>query len=288
MRFASQEFFNHLKSELQDENGDVKIYDDISKMIERETKWKLLNSVDKEEDREDILQEIKMAVIKGLPNYILNSETLHEAQRQTWLNAIVEHKISNWRKKPDNGKHDSIDRTVKDEGGNEYFPKELEKATASMQNEPESIHMDETISEAFGSVLHDIFSINVSPERLIGFVYSKMIIPRMIQSKYSGKPTEAEKILRNVTLYEIYDNIVADFKGVFCSNIDETVFAPLKEKLNIRQKDGSLVGNRRFNLTVRQIVDGSNRINQKVQDMYKVYLERLEGEMSFEDKTHKF
>ena len=62
----------------------------------------------------------------------------------------------------------------------------------------------------------------------------------------------------------------------------------MKEKLNIRQKDGSLVGNRRFNLTVRQIVDGSNRINQKVQDMYKVYLERLEGEMSFEDKTHKF
>ena len=78
MRFASQEFFNHLKSELQDENGDVQIYADISKMIERETKWKLLNSVDKEEDREDILQEIKMAVIKGLPNYILNSETLHE------------------------------------------------------------------------------------------------------------------------------------------------------------------------------------------------------------------
>ena len=145
MRFASQEFFNHLKSELQDENGDVQIYADISKMIERETKWKLLNSVDKEEDREDILQEIKMAVIKGLPNYILNSETLHEAQRQTWLNAIVEHKISNWRKKTDNGKHDSIDRTVKDESGNEYFPKELEKATASMQNEPESIHMDETI-----------------------------------------------------------------------------------------------------------------------------------------------
>lgn len=98
-----------------------------------------------------------MAVIKGLPNYILNSETLHEAQRQTWLNAIVEHKISNWRKKPDNGKHDSIDRTVKDESGNEYFPKELEKATASMQNEPESIHMDETISEALESVLHDIF-----------------------------------------------------------------------------------------------------------------------------------
>lgn len=288
MRFASQEFFEHLKSELQDENGDEHIYKDLCDMIESETRWKLFNSVEGKENRRDVLQEIKMAVVKGLPEYILNSETMLEAQRQSWLNSIVDHKISDYVKKSGKGIVEPIDKVIIDDNGDEYVPKKIEEATSSMENEPESTYVDEIISGAMGSVLRDMFSIDASPERLVGYVYSKLIIPRIVRSKNSGKPTETERLLKNVTLYDIYDNMVRDFKSVLCSTIDESVFEPLKEKLDRKQEDGSAVGKRRFNLTVRQIVDGTNRINKKVQNMYNVYLERLEGEMNFDDKSHKF
>lgn len=287
MRFASQEFFNHLKQELGNDSGDGRIYEEVCYLIESETKWKLARAISIKEDREDILQEIKIAVLTKLPDFILNSENLHEAQRQSWLNTIVERKISNWCRKPDNLSHDSLDRTSSDDGGEEYMPKELVEATSSMENEPESVHMDENISAALGSVLYDLFSLRTSPEKLVCFVYSRLLIPQMVQSRHSGKPTETERILRDVTLYEIYDNMIEDFQKLLCENIDPEVFKPLKEKLDQIQEDGQPVGSRQFNLTVKQIVDSTNRVNKKVQDMYNVYLERMEGEMNLEYRSRK-
>lgn len=98
MRFASQEFFGKLKEAILNDNGDDSIYTELYEVLLHDTRYRIIRNVGFQE-WEDVFQEVVWAVIRQLPRYLMNSENMHESQRQSWLNLIVDRKSASWLEK---------------------------------------------------------------------------------------------------------------------------------------------------------------------------------------------
>ena len=61
-----------------------------------------------------------------------------------------------------------------------------EKLYRYLEENPEAIYMDREISIEFQNKLKELYSLNSSPERLISYTYSKLIIPQWMGNGYSG------------------------------------------------------------------------------------------------------
>lgn len=123
--------------------------------------------------------------------------------------------------------------------------------------------MDREISIEFQNKLKELYSLNSSPERLISYTYSKLIIPQWMGNGYSGKPSETRKYLNGKRLDEIFEYMVIDLKAAVHANIPMQVFVPLIKKLDAIDNDGCSKGKCRFTLSVKQITQATNRISEK-------------------------
>ncbi len=284
MRFASQEFFNHLKQEVLNGNDDriyYELYDVIKQSVEGKIKFRI-----KSEDANDVCQEVVIAVYLRLPEFIEKSENMHEAQRQAWLNTIVSNKISDYfRKNKKNIDTLSMDAMCETEDS-EYIPLEIVK-NFSTPDSPESIVMTRELSSAMNDLLVSLFSINTAPEKLMGFVYAKLLLAQERDSGTSGRPAEAERRLRGISLYDIFDMMKRDFSHVMKGNFSDEIFLPLQKKLDSITSDGTAVGDKRFNMTVKQITDGTNRISKKKLVLFEEYEKQMKGDTHDNDKSCK-
>lgn len=95
VRFASQEFFERLKNGLQDEKLKDWTYAELYFVLQRDTKYKIINRVGYS-NWEDVFQNVVSAVIRQLSSFILNPKSLIEANRQAWLNTIVRGESASW------------------------------------------------------------------------------------------------------------------------------------------------------------------------------------------------
>ena len=98
MRFASQVFFGKLNEAILNDNGDDSIYTELYEVLLHDTRYRIIRNVGFQE-WEDVFQEVVWAVIRQLPRYLMNSENMHESQRQSWLNLIVDRKSASWLEK---------------------------------------------------------------------------------------------------------------------------------------------------------------------------------------------
>lgn len=165
VRFASQEFFERLKNGLQDEKLKDWTYAELYFVLQRDTKYKIINRVGYS-NWEDVFQNVVSAVIRQLSSFILNPKSLIEANRQAWLNTIVRGESASWIAK-------NIDWPVSLEQLYEEgeLSHELIKSVreSNIEENPESIYMDREISIEFQNKLKELYSLNSSPERLISY-----------------------------------------------------------------------------------------------------------------------
>ena len=309
MRFASQEFFDKLKESIMDENSDDSIYTELYEVLLHDTKYRIIRNVGFE-DWEDVFQEVAWSVIRQLPRYLLNSEGMHEAQRQSWLNRIVDGKSASWLKKKYR-----MNKQKKEEQGSQKGSKQPKNIVLSLDmlheiNEethtpiklaeeydstksPETIMVEAEVSKKLLEKLTQLYSINTSPEKLIAFTYSRLIFPYMGDG-VSGKPSKVYEHLYGFRLYDLYECMMDDLMSVIDGFIPKETFLPLREKLDIIDSDGHAIGEKSFNLQVRQITDGVHRIHKKLdadrdeETKEEQKQEQQEGGSDDDDRTPEF
>ncbi len=283
--FGSDEFFNKLHKKVSSDNSkDADIYDELYEVIKKDVWRKIYSSLKNSEDTEDIFHEVYTAVYKKLVSFLLNSEYNISYQRQAWLNSITENKIKDFLNK----KNETIE--INKPNG-EIEKKYIPYIVDSFDNEESNIKKSETksveemytekyASEKLVNRLEHLLSLNVGIDRLLGYCYSKIIIPLNNANNFtknaSGKPKLAEKELNNRTIEDIVKHFPKDLQNAVEKKLPPYIFDKIYERLNEKKpKTDLLWKDIIFNLTPGAIADASNRI-QTIVDKESERLDREE------------
>ena len=95
MEFAKDDFYYHLKNEVNNLESDGAIFFELDKILKKSIFFLISEKVP-ESYREDVYQNVFFAVWRSLPFYLKNSDSSTEAQRAAWLYEITRHKIADF------------------------------------------------------------------------------------------------------------------------------------------------------------------------------------------------
>lgn len=294
LQFGNDLFYLKLQKEIPLANVDSRIYYELYSNIENDVKPRLLCARDLADEYGDLLNEIVFSVIKGLPRFLHNpdffsmsEEQIQECQRtnpdfvppeirrQKWLDTIVDRRISDFRKKKikeqkwldyEEGENEAA--YYSNTGGHLDSDSEdnyqlngtlYEKA---WRDNPENKTIQKEPSDALVDRLIRLFEINTKPERIIGFVYSVIIIPlAMSKEEKGGRPHIAESMLQGCRMYDLFCDMKKDLNTVLDKNLPEYIFKPLEDR--IEEKYGSSKYSVHFEMTAEQIMYATNYIKKK-------------------------
>lgn len=254
MEFAKDDFYNHLKNEVNNSEGDGTIFFELDKVLKKSIYFLISKKVP-ESNRDDVYQNVFFAVWRSLPSYLQNFDNSTEAQRAAWLYEITRHKIADFYER----EYKKTRRT----SSIEAIMEECQSDFADSVN-IEEIVLNRDINYMLQEALLHIFSLNTSPEKIIGFVYAKIILFLDSSRIQNGKPSEVYEILSGKSLFEIRNNIKYELEEALGKKVPESIFLEFDKKLLIEKEDG-LVGERLFSISVKTITDGTNRIQKKIQ-----------------------
>lgn len=246
MGFGSEEFFIYLKTEVTNSDGDGTIYYILDQEIKK-IAYPIIKNKIPYEYVDDVYQEVFFSVWRNISAFIINMEEKTEGQRVAWLLTIIKRRIADYYVK------------VNKEQSNKVYLEDVGDKL-SLEEEAREIDKDEFTS-CMSQTLFELFSIATSPEKILSFVYSKIILSG---ESGSGKPSITSEYLRGHTLFDILEMMKRDLEAYLEVQIPESVFIPLSEKLN-KIEEGHLVGNKEYRLSTKTIVDGTNRIQRKME-----------------------
>lgn len=246
MGFGSEEFFLYFKTEVMNLDGDGTIYYILDQEIKKIACPIIKNRIPYE-SVDDVYQEVFFSVWRNISAFIINMEGKTEGQRVAWLLTIIKRRIADYYAKLD-----------KEQSNKVYLEDIGDKL--SEEEDTKGIEEDEFTS-CMNQTLFQLFSISTSPEKIISFVYSKIILS---SETGSGKPSITSEYLQGYRLFDIFEMMKKDLEACLEVQIPESVFIPLLEKLN-KIEEGHLVGSKEYRLSTKTIVDGTNRIQKKME-----------------------
>ena len=234
MKFGSKEAYELIAEYL--EKGDEKARDELIKILysdAREVISKYFNGL-VEEDKEDIIQDSVFTVLKRLPKLYMIFSDYTAGERCSWLRRVV------------------LTR--------KYDYQQSKKATIVAFEDDIEIRndgVDETCSELREEVMHalgDVFSINTSAEKLIAFMYNR-VMGKII--KKNSTPKEIVKDFYGEDIEIVYESMVNDLNKLFDVGVSHDVLEDIESKVRNSK-------NRTFSLNEKGISDSSNIILNKM------------------------
>lgn len=245
MGFGANQFFDNLKKEVINPDGDGSIYFLLDQEVKKIV-YPIIKNKISFEYVDDVYQEVFFSVWRNIASYLINMEDKTESQRIAWLITITKRRIADF--------YDKLSRLDPEK----VYLEDIEYEIAVKDN---SIDDNNEFTSRMREILFHLFSISTSPEKIISFVYSKIILS---SETSSGKPSITSEYLKGYKLYDIFEMMKRDLEMCLEVKIPENVYLPLVEKLD-KVQDDEKVGNKRFQLSVRTIVDGTNRIQKKME-----------------------
>ena len=246
MGFGSDDFFVNLKSEIMNSDGDGAIF----YILDREVKkivYPIIKNRIPYEYTDDVYHEVFFSVWRNISSFIINMEAKTESQRVAWLITITKRRIADYYEK------------VNKEQNRKVYLEDIDYEI-STNEEISDIEKNEFTSRMY-DVLHHLFSISTSPEKIISFIYSKIILS---SETSGGKPSITSEHLHGYILFDIFEMMKRDLELYFDVQIPEKVYDPLLEKLN-KVENGRKVGEKEYQLTIKTITDATNRIQKKME-----------------------
>ena len=285
MKFGSDEFFNKLYNKVssgKQENSDI--YDELCYVIENDVRPKIYQKLKDNYDTEEVLQDVYLSVYKGLVKFLLTSRDKLPEQRQAWLNRIVDRKVIDFQDKL-NEKIYVIDEN------NERIRKFIPHVAVYLDDDSkpedgtvadisaENVFFGKYANDILVMRLHHLFSINTSLDRLVGYCYSKIIIPLWekdsFTEKASGKPKDTSNMLDGINMALLIERMEGDLSDAVQRTLPDELFDILRIRLNEKKRGTDKYWKDIcFYLTPEEIRDATNRIQEKVDKETK----RLEKE----------
>lgn len=260
MHFSSDEFYQKLKTEITNPQCDGSIYNVLYEVIKKDVSGYIYNKIKREEDCKEVFQEIYFSVWRGLSDFVSKSEFLCEYQRKAWLNRIVKCRIADFYKQY--YKYDS----KKQDMGEKELEEELERQKCTPKDAIENEVISKEPNRYILEQLKKLFALNTSPEKIIAFVYTKIIIPNETISGFNGKPAATYAIVSGKSLFYLRQDMNQHLKQMFRYPIPEEIYQGLDMKL-IKELDGKLVGDNLFSIDIKTITDGNNRIQKRMSNI---------------------
>lgn len=253
MWFGSNEFFFYIKDNIQNEN--ITMYNKIYDVVKHDT-YNIMSVYElSKEDREDILQEVEITVVRNLVKYLIESETCTEIQRNAWLRKVVKNKVYDYYRKRG--------RILEFIGGEDV----LENATNEHDSIEECIIQQCDVKEVNAELLRAISKacyINTTPEKIIAFLLNK-VLGALVLERTHGSPQEVIRMLEGKTLDVAFIIMKKEIQNALSVDIPDEIYEGLNQKLEQRV-EGEYVKNRRFHISARTITDSSSWIKSKLEN----------------------
>ena len=258
MKFSSDEYFSRLMIEIMNEDEEDIAFSQLRNVIKAEVYNQICMSVDVQ-DREDILSEVIVVVVRQLPIFIQNSKDKSEAQRAEWIHRVTHGVIVAYYRQ--RKKNYTVPLVVP------QFDKEDSKLKEIVDDKlnPEIVFIEKEFDLVYLELLQALFNIRTSPEKLMAFVYSRIIFNEY--GRINGKSTFAQEHLHGKSLYQIMEEMQFELEQSFQKKIPSYVYEGLKKKLTEKDSEGYDVGDHIFELNVLKIMDGNSRIQKKMAKM---------------------
>ena len=294
MTFGSDEFFEKLNNSISYKTpSDAGIFKELKDIIKLYKEKVIFDFVKDADATEDVLQDVYLAVFKGLMGFILDSKYKSPAQRETWLNNIVRNKSIDYLRKINNeevvvnkdgtkekrytSKVSSLEDWITDDDNKE-------RELPSDKPSAEKAYFDKFASDYLVKRLEHLFGLNVSLDRIIGYCYSKIIIPlesgNGFSKKGNGKPKEAVERLYGRNMKDLVRALRVDLVGAVNKEFPDELFARLEKKLDESPKNSNKKWKElSFELKQYSISEATTVIQKKVDSE----TERLEREKAKEE-----
>ena len=243
MRFGSQEIFDFIVDNLE-HSKDFKWYNDLYEVIKEDTKQILLKRCDHFDDDllDDITQDVALEVYRRLVVFVEHSADKTDVQRNSWLKSVIRSKLSDFF----NGEENNI--SIEDTDIN------IEAIISSENDAIASYNKKENNEMVLVNSLKFLFSLNTTPDKIMAFVFSKLIYTYST-GKVNGQAKKVAKDFAETSLPEMFWEMYEELKDLLFFNIPDDVFCPLIKK--IKKTDS-------FALTARKITLGSNWISDEM------------------------
>ncbi len=244
MTFGSDQTFSLIQEILLQDNGEA--YEPLCQILFEDVEM-LINKYCQgvqTADKEDLRQEIVWNVLRDLPNFYEKSQNNTEQQRNKYLKSMTHNACMDFFRK--------AKRSV--------------LTNASDINDPAIHAVAEDFSkrivdrELFLDALKGAFSINTTPDKLLAFVYNRLL---GTMSGKNGKPKEIIGEFDSIPIQKMYEQMVSDLSHVLGISLPAEVLSPLRERVYGEFYDSV------FHMSAHQIADSSKWIVEKVKEQNK-------------------
>lgn len=187
-------------------------------------------------DKENVTQIVIMKIIRALPRFYQSSlnNDYSEQERNAYLKRAVKNEV------------------------NTFFRSKASQCNGIINNEiiadEDSFEKKIEARDEFLRSLNKVFEINTTPEKLIAFVYNRLI---SALSGKNGKPQEISLEFYSKEIIDLYEMMVGDLSSILHCEIPQAVLEPLAIKV-------MKVPHKLFYLSPRTITDSSNQFITKM------------------------
>lgn len=252
LKFGSQKIFDYIKNNLNRAN-DFLWYNELYEIIKCDVSIILSQYKLPEMDKEDIIQEVQIAVSTNLIKFVFNSEKNTTEQRNAWLRKITENRIKTYFRKKYKSMEDPFEDALLQIENNRFSFVDNNNIEQKIKEE----YLQQRIVNAFST----LFSINTSPDKIMAFVFNR-IIGTIECAHLNGSPKKVTEEFTGVSLKDMYEIMKHELKNISSFEFPEEVFLPLEEKIDMFTENGTIEVE--FKLSPRGITDSSNWITKKI------------------------
>lgn len=253
MEFGSQQVFDYIKYNLSNAKNEL-WYDRLYAVVKGDVMGILSAYKLQKSDKDDIVQEVKLSVTLHLVQFVCDSEYKTKEQRNAWLRTIAKRKVMDFFRKKYKSLEDSIeDVTLNLEKEKKYLScDDIEKKLKENATETKLVR-----------ALSVLFSINTSPEKIIAFVFNR-IIGTTENSRKNGSPKEITDKFNGIEIQNMFEIMKQELQGLVSFEIPSSVYLPLIKKIEHATEQGKV--KILFTLSPRGITDSSNWITKKIRE----------------------
>ena len=247
MIFGSEQFFQKLKDGMRSGAGKT-FYTIVLEEIEHDIRPRVASMVTYPDD-DDVIQHILLAVWISLAKFVRTSADLSPAQRNAWLLRIVNNKIADYFRIRYANKEDPILDSMQ-----EYFALTTLDPSISLE-EDEDKHASE---QQVDKLINYVCSLNILPEKIIAFLYSKVIFFLNSGGTLKGSAKYAYDVLNGKRFCDVMPALQVDLDTALGRPICQSTYDIIYRKIGLGNMDCSL------EIELQTITDSTSYIIKRV------------------------